>query len=412
MYGVRRLFAAGVSIFALGSLLCALAQDYPVLMGARLIQAAGAASLSGLAPAAVSLAYAPGRRGSALGMIGVAVGTSAAIGPTLGGFITDALGWQYLFGVSALAGTLAPFALRILPEGETSTDRRFDWLGGSLLGLAIAGSLLTLTQGAKSGWGETSVIVYAISTLLAAAGLVWRQSKARSPFIPGALLRNRLYRGLIAMSFGLIGINITIEFALPLLLTDLNGLTPTLIGLALLPAALALAASGPLAGRMADLFGASVPIFWGLISVIAALFAMSTFGVGASVWVVILLAAIINVGATFAKIAISTSLSMTVNRENLSSGLALGEMSFLLGASFGTALFSTTLDARAFADRAINPLYVADGTGYSDAFLILMAPMLIVFLISLTLTRIRPKTNSGTSRTAPETLHSDKTPRH
>ena len=385
VYGIRRVFTTGVTIFALGSLLCALAQSYPILIAARLLQAAGAAALSGLTPAAISLTYPPSRRGRALGMVGATVGISAAAGPTLGGFITGFLGWHALFGLSTLAGGLIPLALRVLPVERTQDGERLDWPGGLLLGTSIAGVLLALTEGAKNGVGDPVSLSAATAAALAFAGLVIWQRRAASPFLPRTLLENRDYVKLIVMSLGLIGINITIEFALPLVLTDLNGLSPELVGLSLLPAALALAVSGPVSGWLVDRIGSPPPIRAGLILVILSLLALSSFGAGAQVWVIGLLAVTINAGATLAKIALSTSLSLTANRENLSSGLAIGEMSFLLGASLGTALFSTALSVRNSADSPINPLFAGSAVAYSDGFLLLAVPLLAVLLISLIL---------------------------
>lgn len=385
LYGIRRVFAIGVAIFALGSLLCALSQSYQLLITARLLQAAGAAALSGLTPAAISLTHPPDRRGSALGMVGATVGISAAAGPTLGGLITGSLGWHALFGLSTLAGGLAPLALRVLPAGGTETGERLDWPGGLLLGTTIAGVLLALTEGAKNGPDDPLALSAAALAGLTLIGMVLRQRRAENPFLPGALLKNRAYVRLVAMSLGLIGINITIEFALPLVLTDLNGLSPALVGLSLLPAALALAASGPVSGWLVDRVGSPPPIRVGLLVVILSLLALSSFGAGAPVWMISALAVTINAGATLAKIALSTSVSLTANRENLSSGLAIGEMSFLLGASLGTALFSAALGARATAGNSINPLYAGSAVAYSDAFLLLAVPLVAVLLISLTL---------------------------
>src|SRR5918997_2574159 len=109
-FGARRLFVFGLCLFALGSLLCALAPAYGWLLAGRLIAAVGSGAIPGLGVALISRAYPPERRGSAMGFVSAAVGSGAAIGPTLGGFITGALGWHYIFGVTILAGLIAPFA--------------------------------------------------------------------------------------------------------------------------------------------------------------------------------------------------------------------------------------------------------------------------------------------------------------
>jgi len=146
-HGLGHVYSLGLLLFLLGSVGCAFAPAYPVLMAGRLVQGVGAAAVVGLAPAAVGLAYPPEGRGRAIGAIGAWVGAGAAAGPLFGGLVTDLLGWRWLFVAGALFGALAPFALRVLPEGAADRGRRLDWPGGLLLGLALTGGLLALTVG-------------------------------------------------------------------------------------------------------------------------------------------------------------------------------------------------------------------------------------------------------------------------
>lgn len=392
IYGARRLFVTGLSIFTAGSLLCAVAPSYGVLIAGRLLQGIGSASSFGLGLAIVSTVYPPSRRGSALAVVSATVGTTAAIGPTLGGLLASALDWHLLFGVSALAGLVIPFALRLLPAGERGADRRLDWPGGLFLGLLVGAVLLGVTEAARRGPGEPLVLGCAAVAVLAAAGLALRQARAPRPFVSRELLADRLYVRLIAMNFGFLGANIPAVVALPLLLTRYSGLSPAQVGLVLLPEALAFAATGLVAGRVVDRIGTRGPLRAGLLLFVAGLFLLSSYGVGGPVWVVSGLAALLSAGTALVLFPISASVSLVVGRESIGAALGINEMCFLLGVSAGTALLTAILAVRAGAERALNPLHTGPAAAYSDAFLLGCLPPLLVLLGALTLPRIAAQT--------------------
>ena len=103
IYGARRFFLFGILLFSLGSLLAALAPNYELLLGARVVQALGGAALPGLGMTLASRAFGPGNRGAALGALSATMGSGAAIGPLLGGTMSAQFGWQSLFVITALA---------------------------------------------------------------------------------------------------------------------------------------------------------------------------------------------------------------------------------------------------------------------------------------------------------------------
>jgi EmrB/QacA subfamily drug resistance transporter len=376
--GVDRLYAAGLLTFFLGSVACGLAPGYEVLMAGRLVQGVGAAAVVGLGPTAVSLSYPPGERGVAIGFVGAAVGVGAAAGPVLGGFVAQAVGWRYLFLAGVLFGALAPLALKALPRGEPRVGGGFDRIGALLLAVSLGGLLLALTEGAKGGVGAPSFVVPALVGAGALFGLILRQRTAEDPFLPRALLGNRRYVWLCAITALFIGINITAEVAVPLLLAEVNRLSAGVIGLVLLPPALATVVLGPVAGRLVDRAGIEGPMGIGALAVVLALVLISAFGVGGGVVLVSVLVSVVSVGATLAKIAATTGVSLAVPKGNLPSGISFNEMVWILGTSLGTALLTATLTARSEAPRAFNPLHTGGGANYSDVFLVLSVPILLV----------------------------------
>ncbi|MDQ5852884.1 MAG: MFS transporter [Chloroflexota bacterium] len=384
-FGARRLFVFGLGIFATGSLLCAMASAFGWLLAGRLVQAVGSGAIPGLGVALVSRAYPPERRGSAMGFVSAAVGSGAAIGPTLGGFIAGALGWHAIFGVTILAGLLAPFAWRVIPPGSRHVDEPIDWLGGLLLALTVAGALLAATEASRGNPGAPIVLLAVGVALVAAVGLVVRQRLAVAPFIPRDLLRHQRFVALATLSLMTMAVNLPALVSMPLLLTAFNRLAPVQIGLALLPEAVTFTLLGPVAGRVVDRVGPRLPIRAGLCVMFVAIAALSAWGAGAPAWVVSVLTAMLSAGFAFVNSPLTTTISLLVPPARLASGLSMNSMLFFLGGAFGTALMSAVLTARATAQRAINPVYTGQAIAFSDAFLVLLALLLVALGLTLAL---------------------------
>ena len=385
LYGVALLYAVGLFVFFLGSVMCAVAPGFVLLMAGRLVQGAGAAAVVGLGPTAVSLVFPPEIRGRSLGLVGAAVGAGAASGPVLGGVVTDLFGWRLLFVAGALFGALAPLAFRVLPRGASSPGGRFDLAGGLLFALALGGALLALTEGAEGGPEGVVFLGSAGLAVAATLGFVFRQATAPVPFVSRALLRNRPYVWLCAATFLLVGVIIAVETAVPLVLTRFGALEPTQIGLVLMPAALLTVVWGPASGGIVDHLGVAWPTFFGAVACVVGVVLLSGVGVTGPAWATGALVLVVAAGTTLAKIATATGVSLALPGENLPSGISVNEMVWISGTSVGTALFSAVVASRAGASASLNPLHAGAGVGYSDAFLALAVPLLLLLLISATL---------------------------
>jgi len=141
LFGARRLFLLGVSLFSVGSLLSVFASTFSILLIARLVQAIGGAAVPGLGMALASRAYPVEKRGIVLGIIGMTIGVGAGVGPLLGGVLSDAFGWQAIFAVTAIAALTVPVGLRVLPVDQEQTGEQLDILGGLLLASHARGRL-------------------------------------------------------------------------------------------------------------------------------------------------------------------------------------------------------------------------------------------------------------------------------
>src|SRR5215204_2168207 len=195
--GRRRVFMGGLLLFAVGSLVCGLAWSETSLIGARAIQGLGAATISPAALAILMTTFAEGReRNIALGVWGAVGGFGAAAGVLLGGLLTDALSWEWIFfvniPVALVAVALSP---ALLGESRDTRVKTFDALGAVLVTSGLSLLVLGITQGHGWGWDSARTIgVFALSAALL-AGFVWWENRVAEPLMRFGILRTKTVLG-------------------------------------------------------------------------------------------------------------------------------------------------------------------------------------------------------------------------
>jgi DHA2 family metal-tetracycline-proton antiporter-like MFS transporter len=391
LYSLRYTFALGLLLLAAGSLACALAPSLPLLVAGRILQAAGASAIPALGFASVAKALPPGSRGTALGLLSSSVGAGAAIGPVLGGVVTGIAGWHALFFLTVLlAALLIPGALYALPgtadggsnkpAGLLSALQHFDVPGGLSLALSAGLALFGVTQGQVVGF--SSPISW--GSFLAAGGLAAlfavRIRSASDPFVTPHLFRNGAFLAASVTGFFMMFANVGSYVLVPLLLSEVNGMSATGIGLVLAPGAVVVAVLSPVAGRLSDRFGPRTLVGVGLVIFGVSMFSLSAFAAGASA----LAAAVGILGQSlgFAMVNSPNANAAAASLSRAESGVGLGiyQMLFFLGGGFGPAVAATFLAVRQGSESgAINPLFAASSAPFSDAFLLLTAATVISF---------------------------------
>lgn len=255
-FGRRRMFSLGVLLFTVASAAAALAPDAGFLVAARAVQGLGAALVTPLSLTLLSEAVPDGKRGLAIGAWSGVSGLGVAMGPVVGGAITEGISWQWIFWVNVPIGlVVAPLAARLLVESY-GPDRGLDPRG---LGLAIA-ALFPITFGviraSELGWGSTTVVVsLAVGVLLVVAFLV-AEAKAREPMLPLRFFRSRAFSATNAASFAMFfGIFGSIFFLSQFFVT-VQGLNPLQAGVRILPWTAMPIFVAPVAGLLSDRIGA------------------------------------------------------------------------------------------------------------------------------------------------------------
>src|ERR671930_227146 len=181
--GRRRVFAAGLTIFSAASLLCALAPDPTFLNLARALQGVGGAVMFAVSLALIAQEFPAGReRGTAMGAYGATIGVAVAIGPLVGGVLTDALGWQSVFylnvpiGIAAIAVTFAK-----LRETRDPNATRVDWPGVGTFSAALFLLVLALLRGNDEGWGSALIVSLFVAAAALLASFVAIERRAKEP---------------------------------------------------------------------------------------------------------------------------------------------------------------------------------------------------------------------------------------
>lgn len=382
LFGVRRVFVLGILGFAAGGLICALAPSLPILILGRVVQAAGGAAVPALATVAVAKVLPPGSRGGAMGLVASSVGVGSAVGPVVGGALGQLLGWRALFvGSLVLALVLIPFALHALPNGGAREgERHFDLIGGVLLGLGAGLFLFGITQGQAAGFSSFSSWGSFLGAVLATAGFVWRINTASQPFVPPALFANRAYVAALFVGFFAMFANLSVLVFVPLLVVEVNNLSPAAAGLVLTPGAAALAILSPLTGRLSDRVGVKLPIVAGLVIMTLSLLFISIV-TGASP--VLIAVGVLGVGAGFAFIQSPTNNAAAgaLPGKEVGAGLGLFSGAFFLGSGAGPAFIGALLAARQESGAgALNPLYTFNAAPFSDAFLAMTIALLLALI--------------------------------
>jgi EmrB/QacA subfamily drug resistance transporter len=248
--GRRRVFASGLAIFSFASLLCALAPDPTFLNLARALQGIGGAVMFAVSLALIAQEFPAGReRATAMGAYGATIGVAVAIGPLVGGALTDGLGWQSIFylnvpiGLAAIAITYAK-----LRESRDPHATRVDWPGVATFTGALFMLVLALVRGNDEGWGSATIV----SLLAGAAALMTAfavvESRVREPMLPLGLFRRRAFTGVQLAAFAISGSLFALFLYLTLYLQSFLGFSPIEAGVRYLPITLGAFLVAPFAG--------------------------------------------------------------------------------------------------------------------------------------------------------------------
>ncbi|MFE2425966.1 DHA2 family efflux MFS transporter permease subunit [Streptomyces sp. NPDC059373] len=254
-FGRRRMFAVGLSVFALASTAAALSPTVGALIAARAVQGAGAAIVMPLTLTLISQAFPAEKRGTAIGLWGGISGLAVAAGPVVGGAIVDGIDWHWIFWLNVPIGlAMVPLALSRLTESY-GPRQHLDLPGLALAGAGLFGVTWGLVRANSVGWGSGEVIVALVGGLAVFAAFLAWQRRATHPMLPLGLFRVRAFATANAVSFFMFAALFGALFMIAQFLQIGLGNSPLAAGLRILPWTATPMVVAPLAGALADRYG-------------------------------------------------------------------------------------------------------------------------------------------------------------
>jgi EmrB/QacA subfamily drug resistance transporter len=250
IYGRKPIFMIGIVIFLIGSALSGLSQNMGMLILFRGIQGIGAGSLFPVALAVIGDLFTPQERGKYQGLFGAVFGIAFVAGPLIGGFLTENVGWHWIFYVNIPIGIIALIVIqRLLPTVKTpAATRNFDLIGGAIFTVAMVFLLVGLTNKQFSDWAEPTVGGFILIGIIGTLLFILAEARAKEPIIPLSLWKGRTYSAtMVSVFFAAFAFFGAIVF-LPRWFQVVEGYSPTNSGLAALPLIIGLIFSSIVSG--------------------------------------------------------------------------------------------------------------------------------------------------------------------
>jgi EmrB/QacA subfamily drug resistance transporter len=326
VFGRRRLLILGVGMFVLASAMCAAAPNLPMLIAGRVLQGIGAALLMPNSLAILGAAFKDEDRGRAVGTWAAVGAAAGAVGPLLGGWLIDVVGWRSIFLINLPIGAASiVLAARYLDDDPVETQSRLDVLGSSLVAAALLALTWGLTVASEArGLSLATACVLGAGALLLLGFLYVEKSRGEAAMMPLSLFESASFRGLTLMTLLLYGAMGGLLLLIPYVLIEARGYSAAMAGAALLPLPLVVALASSQMGKLAVRTGARAPLSIGSIVVAVGCVLAARVGIEGSYWTTTFPAVLtISLGMAAAVAPLTTAVlaSVEMKREGVASGL-------------------------------------------------------------------------------------------
>ncbi len=356
-FGRRRLLVIGVALFALASAACAAAPSLALLLAARGAQGLGAALLLPNSLSILGGAFSGQARGRAIGTWAAAGAMAGAVGPVLGGWLIDTVGWRAIFLVNLPVAALAiALALGFVHAPPDDAPQPLDTIGAVLATVGLGAMTWGLTIGSGgAGWTAKAIAMLALGAGALAALVGVEKRRGAGAMMPLAMFASRTFIGLTLLTLLLYGALAAVLVLVPFELIRADGYAATAAGAALLPFPLVMALASPRLGGLAGRVGARGPLIAGSLLVAASFVLAARIGAGASYWTAVLPAIIVlALGMACAAAPLTTAVLSSVDDHHRGAASGFNSAAARTGGLVATAL--------------LGPVFAATGAGLTAAF--------------------------------------------
>ncbi|MGI8862513.1 MAG: MFS transporter, partial [Gaiellaceae bacterium] len=351
-YGRRLIFVVGIAVFTTASLWCGLADSGDELIAARVLQGAGAALMNPATLSIIAATFPPHQRGTAIGIWAGVSGLALAIGPLVGGLITEHLDWSWIFFVNIPVGIIAIAAsFLFIDESRDETHVRLDLPGLATSAIGLFTLTYALIEANTYGWTSPRILgAFAVAGVSILAFILLERYQ-RAPMLPLELFRSRTYSGanmvMLLVALAMFGV----FFFLSLYMQNVLGYSAVQTGAAFLPMTILIILIAPVAGKTSDRFGSRGLMTAGMILIAAQLLYFSRLGVEASFWNLLPAFLVGGVGMALTMTPSAAAATRSVSVDKAGVGAAVLNASRQVGGSLGIALIGAIMAIEAGGER-------------------------------------------------------------
>ncbi|HVA58128.1 MAG TPA: DHA2 family efflux MFS transporter permease subunit [Gemmatimonadaceae bacterium] len=346
-YGRKRLYMVAIAVFTGASMMCGMAHTLPVLVLYRAVQGMAGGVLITVPQAVLRESFPPAEQGLAMGVYGMGVVLAPAIGPTLGGWLTDRYSWPWVFFINVPIGIINLFMVQRVLRDPPYLERRRDPLdvpGLAFMILGLGAFQLMLEEGQQDDWFQSAFIVrLAVVAAIGMVLFVWRELTTERPAVNLRILRNVSFAAATFLG-GVMGAGLSgTLFILPLFLEGLLGFTAMDAGLALMPRSLAMLVVMPIAGRLYNRTGARWMVALGLMFLVVGHWQLSHLTTQTGIWDLVLPQVWTGAGFSFLFAALSTAALSAIPKARMTAATGVYNVVRQVMGSIGIAVFATAL---------------------------------------------------------------------
>jgi len=345
IFGRRRMFLFGVIVFAASSAAIGFAANDVMLVAFRAVQGVGAAFMMPATLSIITQAFPAEQRGMAIGTWAGISALALAIGPVLGGFLTESVSWRAIFWINppiaVIAVAVTLFAAR--ESRDETVDRTVDYPGIAALTVGLAALVLALVEGNAWHWGSGRIVALLAVSVVGLVSFAVIEKRVKAPMVNFAFFRSRSFVGANLVGFFVSFAMLAQFFFLALYMQNILHFSPLQAGIRFLPSTLLLVVMGPLAGRLTDRVGARPLLTLGLLIVSASIFLQSGLTVHTSYLRLLPGFMLMGVGIGLVMSPMSTAAMNSVDRTKAGAASGVLSMSRMVGGTFGVAVMGALI---------------------------------------------------------------------